>query len=302
MILSHPFCRGSLAAGLLLLAPAVVLASPARPQVPGAAPAQFVPTAQPALLAQSFKPPQTSGATSTAGGATRGAGQCDRIAAPVRVVPLMPTVKTAQSEAELFSMTLSDRPTLYWYVEPQAQPVSASFLLVKGSEVYGKQRQIVHEATVELPEAAGIVALPWSEAVAPLEAEAQYQWYLSFSCDPDAAEPEVQLSGWLMRRSPQELLSSARVEALETAQAEADLLAQAAIFAESGIWQDALMAMVQLRQDQMADGAAALDAVGQEHLTQEWQSFLASVGLEAIAESPIVDEPALEATRLMLVQ
>lgn len=283
MNLSHLICRGSLAAGLVLLAPAAALA-------------------EPTLLAQSFKPPKTEGATSTAGGATRGVGQCDRIAAPVQVVPLMPTVQTAQSEAELFSMTLSDRPTLYWYVEPQAQPVRTSFLLVKGSEVYGKQRQIIHEATVELPEAAGIVALPWPEAAAPLEMEAQYQWYLSFSCDPNEAEPEVQLSGWLMRRSPQELLSAARAEALAAAQAETDLLSQAEILAQSGIWQDALMAMVQLHQTQAAETTEPVDAVGQERWSENWESLLASVGLAAIAESPIVNQPALEARPILLVQ
>lgn len=289
MILPRLFCLGSLVSGVTLGAiaiPAVALTDALADQSGST------------LIAQSFKPPQTQGATSTAGGATRGVGTCDSLAAPVRIVPLMPSVKAAGRDPELFSLTLAERPTLFWYLESPAPAVSAKFLLVKGSESLGKQRQIVHEATLQLPETAGIVSLPWPEASPALEVGAQYQWYLSFSCDPAATEPDSQLSGWLLRRSPQESLSASKLSDLDTAKAESDLRTQAQIFAESGIWQDALMAMVQLRQE-------AASSPGQSrspNFEQEWERFLASAGLESVSASPLVEQPVVEVSALMSVR
>ncbi|MEH2265463.1 DUF928 domain-containing protein, partial [Nostoc sp.] len=66
---------------------------------------------------------------------------------------------------------------------------------------------------------------------------------------------------------------------LEITLAKANLYKLPTIYAEAGIWHEALTSLVQLRQTEPNNFKARLD----------WRQFFKSVGLSAIASEPLID-------------
>lgn len=207
------------------------------------------------LISQSFKPPSRGTAPPSSGGATRG------------ISCLKPSEKplTSLLPQSRVGLTYSSNPTFYWYV-PQPSAKTAKFLLMGNNDT-----EVVYETTLNLPSQPGIVSFTLPTSTASLAQNQQYHWYLIIGCSQfdQAANPSVE--GWVERVSPEAKIASQ----LE----KADLKTRAQIYAENGIWHEALATVATLRK---ATSAKPGTIAG-------WNELLKSVNLEAIAAEPLLE-------------
>ncbi len=235
------------------------------------------PLGSPAIaLAQSFTPPRNSGAPSTTtAGASRGAESCEMLRNKTVITPLAPQAKALDNpqKSQYFSLTLQEHPAFFWHVLPQTAGENADFLLIDHGPM---GQQIAYEATVDLPETPGIMQVTLPANVPALQPGHRYQWFLSFNCDVTSLDSQQHLSGWIERQ--------ATPSALLTQLTGATLAQRAQLFAEAGIWQDALMALIELRQTTTQN----------EPAFQGWLQLLDSVGLGGFAAAPLVSVNVIE--------
>ncbi|MBD2078610.1 DUF928 domain-containing protein [Leptolyngbya sp. FACHB-17] len=207
----------------------------------------------PTLIAQAFRPPRRGAPKTTAGGATR--GQCD--ASRKSLTPLLPKDK--------FGLTVSDRPTLFWSL-PQAVSGTAQ-LTILGD----KESRVVYETTIALPKTAGIFQFTLPPDAPALEVGQQYRWYLSINCKADGTGNEISVDGWIERIA----LTPELTQALKTATPRE----QVRLYAEAGIWHEAVTILAALRLRQPSD----------LRLNMSWRELLRSVDLSAVMSEPLVN-------------
>lgn len=205
------------------------------------------------MISQTFRPPNLGNPPATAGGATRG-GAC--LKGTQRFTTLLP-----QSQ---IGLTLNSHPTFFWYV-PQASATTAQFLLMSQND-----SQVVYETTLNLPTKTGIVSFTLPATVKPLEVGQRYHWFLTINCNMADRNGNPSAEGWIERTAPSAELS----EKIQQTAAR-DL---PALYADQGIWYEALTSLAQLRQ------ASPTDAT----LTSSWERLLKSAGLGAFATEPFV--------------
>lgn len=216
--------------------------------------AQSIPTTKTWQISQAFKPPQREAPPASAGGATRGIS-C--LKGNKALTPLIPANK--------LGLTFSEHPTFFWYVPPS--PVKTAKLLVLADA--GKK--VFYETALTLPDKAGIMSYTLPDNTPPLEVGKTYRWYLTLVCDDQDSSNNPRVDGWVKRTQPELTLS----EAL----GKSNLQQLPTLYAEAGIWHEALISLVQLRRT----GSSKLKT------TLNWRQFLNSVGLNAIATEPLID-------------
>ncbi|MDJ1181233.1 DUF928 domain-containing protein [Roseofilum sp. BLCC_M91] len=206
-------------------------------------------------IAQAFNPPGRGAPPRTADAGTRGCSVSEGNTKPL----------TALVPVKDLALTLKSHPTLFWYV-PQAEGKTLVFTLLDKND-----ETIIYEKEVPAPSESGIVSIELStEETEGLKTNELYHWYLSIVCDPQDRTGDIIVDGWIERM-----------------EANADLKAQIQhsdpetlpkIYAESGIWHDALSAMAKLYNENLQDGAIA----------SQWETLLRSVQLDAFAQTPIL--------------
>jgi hypothetical protein len=197
--------------------------------------------------------PNRQSAQSSAGGGTRSgnpeiAKVCSQGDTPL--MALMPKDIEVQK-------TISPRPDFFLFV-PQTAAKTFEFILtdITGDDVYVD--------TLALPETSGILQISLPENVS-LEVGQTYRWNITISCDPDNPSAFESIQGDIERIELNDDLKT-QIEATH------EPLKKAELYAQQRIWQDTLMLMVGLRESNPA----------------EWEQFLQSVGLEAIATAPMI--------------
>ncbi|MDZ8183563.1 MAG: DUF928 domain-containing protein [Nostoc sp. ChiSLP02] len=204
-------------------------------------------------ISQTFKPPKRGAPPVSAGGSTRG-GSC--LARKKFIIPLMPQNK--------LGLTVSERPTFFWYI-PESSVKTAKFLLFADND-----ETLLYEKSFTLPDKPGIASFTLPKNVPGLTVDKTYHWYMTIVCNSQDSSNNPIVDGWVERIKPGLALS----EAL----AKADLRQLPSIYAEAGIWHEALTSLVQLRQTEPNNLKARLG----------WREFFKSVGLDAIASSPLI--------------
>ncbi|MEG4856874.1 DUF928 domain-containing protein [Microcoleus sp. K1-B6] len=161
--------------------------------------------------------------------------------------------------------TVSDYPTFFFYL-PQTEAKSAEFILQDKS---GKQ---IYKQDLTISNVSGVigVSIPANQNVPPLEVGKSYRWNFTVICDSqDRSADQIELG------------TVRRVELSEDIRRQldqADPRQKTVIYAENGIWQDALSTLAAARRDQPNDTTFKAD----------WESLLDSVKLGEIANEPIV--------------
>lgn len=112
----------------------------------------------------------------------------------------------------------------------------------------------------------GVLQVHLPEAEISLEEGRRYYWHLMAECDENASSF---VEGWIERVPVDGLLSE---ELLAAAPQE-----KARLYAQKGIWQDSITLLGQ----QLLNG----EAEAQEH----WRALLSSIGLDAVAQQPLID-------------
>ncbi|WP_427160247.1 DUF928 domain-containing protein [Aliinostoc sp. HNIBRCY26] len=206
------------------------------------------------LISQGFKPPKRKGPPVSAGGATRGT-VC--IQGKQLVTPLTPASK--------WGLTFAQRPQFFWYL-PLSSAKTAQFLLLSEAD-----KKILYETTLSLPNQSGIVSYNLPENAPALEINKTYRWLLVLVCDSEDFSTNPRFEGLVERVQPEASLSQKL--------ANADAKKLPAIYAEAGIWYEALSAIAQQRYSNPRN----------VHSMLGWRQLLNSVGLNAIASQPLLD-------------
>ncbi|MDX2239561.1 MAG: DUF928 domain-containing protein [Leptolyngbyaceae cyanobacterium bins.302] len=207
-------------------------------------------------ISQSFKPPSRGTAPPTAGSATRSGtlgNSC--LTSGKQLTSLMPQTR--------LGLSYSGNPTFYWYVPPSSAK-TAKFILLSNDDA-----DVHYETTLNLPKTSGIVSFALPSTVPPLEVGKQYHWYLVVSCNENDQIANPSLEGWVERVEPTPDLSSQLQKA--------DFKSRARIYAENGIWYEAVTTLATLRQTNPKDAATIAG----------WNELLKSVNLDAIAAEPL---------------
>jgi len=180
------------------------------------------------------------------------------------------------------TLTVAANPTFFVYV-PETTTLSAEDLLFAEFSVSDDQDHEVYQTTFRLPtvlssdvpsssvSTPGIVKLSLPANVS-LETGKNYRWVFQLSCGKANADRVFgrYVEGWIQRT---ELSSD-----LKTKIEQATPLEQAQLYAKARIWSETLMLAAQLRSSQPA----------------EWEKLLKSVGLNEIAQVPLLECCTLE--------
>jgi hypothetical protein len=193
----------------------------------------------------------------TTSGATRNNGAClsNAIASKDTVTPLIPNSR--------LGLTVSERPTFFVYV-PKTTAKEATFTLQDAD------RNLIYRTKVALSETGGVIRITVPETVKALEIDNDYRWVVEIHCIADLDPDNPFAEGWVRRTSVNANLAGK----LETAKTS---LERAIAYSQEGIWYEALANMADAVRSQPQDST----------LIKSWEELLTSVGLQAIAKSPL---------------
>ncbi|MEG4206696.1 DUF928 domain-containing protein [Microcoleus sp. Pol7_A1] len=200
--------------------------------------------------------PSNPGPPRSSPGPTRRASQC--VKGKIKLTALVPPNKIGR--------TVSEYPLFFFYL-PQTDAPLAEFVL---QDENGKQ---IYQTTLKINNSSGVigVSIPANQNVSPLEAGKNYRWSVALICETEDRSADVSETG-IVRRV--ELSADIRSQ-LE----KADPRQKTVIYAQNGIWQDALSTLAAARRANPNDAELAAD----------WESLLDSVTLGGIAKEPIVE-------------
>lgn len=194
---------------------------------------------------------------------TRGPGHCSKPNPPTPpLTPLLPPTK--------IGLTYAAHPTFFINI-PEA---GFAGKLILQDQVGNDLAQIDIAPTQQ----AGVIAVTLPKNASPLEIGKNYKWFFALICDPNKEDnditkeikPDLMVDGWIKRVEINPTLK----RELEKAKG----LEQPALYAQNGIWFDTLSSLAQMR----------LDNPKNPTFTTEWEELLKSVGLEKIAEMPLI--------------
>lgn len=186
---------------------------------------------------------------------------------------------TALIPSQNFGTTVQPYPTFFWYI-PQTTATTAEFVLMDGN-------QTLYETTIALPKTPGIlpISLPGDGSVAPLTVGKDYQWYFSIVCNADDRSGDLLTRGWVQRQ--------AVTPDLAAKLSQASAADRATVYAQAGIWYDAVATLANLQQPPLTPVALPQRQI----LSDRWSKLLESVGLGNFADQPFVAEPAIAEPR-----
>ncbi|MCC5636890.1 DUF928 domain-containing protein [Nostoc sp. CHAB 5844] len=205
-------------------------------------------------ISQAFKPPKRADPPPSAGGSTRGSS-CLKGNRPL--TSLMPPNK--------LGLTLAERPTFFWFV-PQSSVKTAKFILLTDNN-----ENVVYETNVTLPNKPGIISFTLPNTAPKLAVGKSYHWYLTVVCNSQDSSINPWVDGWVERTQAEAPLS----ETLAKAQPQK----LPSLYAEAGIWHEALATSAQLRRTEPNNLRVRIN----------WWTLLKSVKLTAVASEQFID-------------
>src|SRR5215831_154355 len=174
--------------------------------------AEQKPAAPPAVK---FRPPTTGTSSVRVTGGSRGTGTNE-----VVLDVLAP---------DEIGITTQEQPSLFWY---QSKPANARFELTLLQD--NKVKPIV-DVKVERAAKAGVQRLKLADQGVKLTPGVEYQWVVALITDPDNRSKDLVASGVIKRTEPN--------AELKEKLGKADSVSLPGIYAEAGIWYDALGAL-----------------------------------------------------------
>jgi hypothetical protein len=190
------------------------------------------------------------------GGASR--GNC-----PATQPPL-----TALIPQTNLGLTTKEYPTFWFYIPYHSTEIrQAELMLLDENQSPVLEKPIL----VQLSKTPGIISVKLPSTAKPLELEQEYHWFFELVCDSENPSNNHSVHGWIKRvQGSQELNSQ-----LGNNQTEKSYL----VYAENGIWYDALTSLIQGMSANPSDST----------LSNDWSNFLKSVELEEFIQIPIID-------------
>jgi Domain of Unknown Function (DUF928) len=168
---------------------------------------------------------------------------------------------------KVWGLTANEHPNLWFYL-PYAQDSIARLDFVLRERDNSVDR-VVYQSSIQSPKKSGIINVALPETSESLAIDRLYQWELKLTMKRQR-DRVVSVKGWIQRVDLDPQLSD-RID-------EASADRQAALYAENGLWYDALSTLAILRQ------ARSQDPV----IQQDWRNILKSVNLGRLANKPFI--------------
>jgi len=193
-----------------------------------------------------YKPPLRGAPGGRIGGGTRGSGR------EVFVLTVLAPDHSA--------LTVSEQPSLFWYISSSTSlPIEVTLMDVRTT-------QPVLETKLAAPGAPGVHRIRLADYGVRLEPGVPYRWFVTVVPNSDRRSRDILAGGAIERIEPPQALTAKLAQARKED--------TAALYAEAGVWYDALSAI----SDQI--DKAPSDA----GLRKERATMLAQVGLPAVGE------------------
>lgn len=190
-----------------------------------------------------------------------------------------PSSSDRLSNFYVWGYTTQAQPTLWFYSPYFSHTQAQDSPSVMWFELQNETDGTSSRTLLKLPSQPGIISVPLPANVT-LEVGKRYHWFLKVNCSGGNAPP-IYVEGVLQRVIPSAQLS----QQLNAAQSPLD---KAAIYAQNGIWHDALTLLGTLQQQDSQAIAART----------EWIKLLQAIGLADVANQPIV--PANTSSNLLV--
>jgi len=206
-------------------------------------------------------PPDFWGAGQREGAASR--GQYKLLTA---LVPVIEDTSDEGNQEFVFGLTAAERPTFWFYVpEPLTPTRSFEFVLEdkQGNQIY-------KTSFMRSGDFSGVIGIELPPTVEPLEVGKMYHWEFKVYLNRNLP---IAVDGIVQRVALEPALETQLEQA--TAQEKPD------IYAENGIWFNALTSLAELRCQNPED----------PQLLSKWTQLLQDVDLEALAQEPIIQCP-----------
>lgn len=210
-----------------------------------------------------FRVPNLRASGNLRGGAARGNCSVDGIS-KVEVVPLVPTTN--------IGLTVAAKPTFFFQVSKSAAKEAKFSLLNKEGD------DTLYEKTFPLTSTGGVMSFTLPADAQTLEVNKEYRWSLEVICDTQDGDQggNTHVEGAVKRVTPEAPIA----QELNNAPISDRLT----IYTQAGYWYDTVKTLAQLRLDNPNDST----------LKEEWTDLLDEVGLNTIAQQPLVQCCTLE--------
>ncbi|MEA5552676.1 DUF928 domain-containing protein [Anabaena cylindrica UHCC 0172] len=218
-------------------------------------------------------PPDRSAAGSRSGAASRGC-----TAGSQTVTALVPTYQQTLSQGkqeavtitQVWGLTNTENPDFFFFVPYNASSI-ANIEFVLQEQTHNKSKTL-YRTYLTPPESPGIMSVHLPPSEASLQVGKMYHWFFKVRVQCYQKEPTKldYTDGWVQRINPNSQLT----EQLK----QAELEQKATLYAENGVWYDAIMSLAELR----------LTNPQNKTLVEKWTTLLNSIGLEEIANQPLI--------------
>lgn len=222
-------------------------------------------------VAQTAPPSWPQPESGNPGGRVRGGAKRDRCVLKFcpDLTALVPFTEKPNSVINVWGLTTEANPTFWVYT-----PYSKDSACTSEFELQDEKSNPIYTEPIALPAHSGVLSISLPANAPSLEIGKQYRWFVNIQCDAQKQSPPFSVEGVIKRVN----LKPEIAQQLK----RATPLQQFTIYAQNGIWHNALSTLAKLRQQNPQDAA----------LKAEWKNLLSSIRLDDVAEEPIVlDKP-----------
>ncbi|MEH2166396.1 MAG: DUF928 domain-containing protein [Nostoc sp.] len=217
-------------------------------------------------------PPDRGAAGDRGGAASRGCGISNQ--SVIALVPIYEErLKQGQTEVsvtKVWGLTAEESPTFWFFVPYKKSTIDSIEFVLKDES--SKPSQTLYRTIVTIPEVPGIISIPLSANTPPLQVDKMYHWFFKIKviCNPQQPVEQEYVEGWVQRAN----LNPKLVDSLKQATPQQ----RVNLYAQNGIWYDALTTLAELRLSKPEDPTLAV----------EWMNLLKSVDLESLTKQPLI--------------
>lgn len=210
------------------------------------------------------------------GGFSR-SGSCASTAKLMAFVPPARSEERVNTFRTTVDPTLSSRPTFWVYVSSIPENTELEFTLqdaVGNQELYNT-RFVVNGQT-------GLLGVRLPDTAPELAIGENYFWEIAMRCDPEGGSTNlISTSSWVQRVDPNQIKTTSAFDPkpLVRELARASNLDKPSIYANLGIWQDAVTALIDLQQKQPNN----------KELREDWRNLLTGAQMTEFIDVPVLD-------------
>jgi hypothetical protein len=161
---------------------------------------------------------------------------------------------------DVWGYTTTEHPTLWFYVPYTSGTIPASFSIQEEDSA-----TLLYETSVTLPNRAGIIGIRLPTNQPGLQVGKRYRWFFGVDCKPPQSAPSAQdsiyVEGLIIRASLDPAIAG-RVRSITG-------IETVILYAENGIWFDALTVLAELRRQNPQD----------PQLLADWKALLSGMPL-----------------------